>query len=255
MAWEWFALHAGVFASALARHVAPCPPMGRLKYWKIVTRGGADNADGPRRRRMVNKKLDRSRVGEPRGGGWITALETISRAPKKDFSTRYTLVFSGFRRRLIRGQDGRPPQLAGADRGAAESRGAHLVALAHVRPPLPPIIAECLHPRQSFAIFGPTRRYFAGNNVVRVAHWKTIDLHMPPPRRLKRVDAIGREDKVQVKRAVLDLHKSFPALHVRGLVIGQGKTKLAQCLHQSRPVLRRFQHKNIRILRGVRVSQ
>ena len=70
--------------------------------------------------------------------------------------------------------------------------------------------------------------FLAGDDVVGVAHGKSIHLNPPPPRVLESLDAVRCEDEVDVKRTVLQLDEVLSALQLPRLLFGQCKPEFAQ---------------------------
>lgn len=72
---------------------------------------------------------------------------------------------------------------------------------------------------------------------------------------LKSFDAVGREDEVEVKRAILELDEILAAFDFGGLRVGQGESEFPQRWHQGRAILRGLFDEQVGVLGGVRETK
>src|SRR5262249_40094753 len=93
--------------------------------------------------------------------------------------------------------------------------------------------------------------FLAGDDVVEVADGEPFHLDAPLPGVGEALDAVRREDEVEIERPVLELHEVLAALDLRGLLVGQFEAELAQGGDDRTAVLRALLHEEIRVLRGV----
>src|SRR3954470_23756268 len=91
---------------------------------------------------------------------------------------------------------------------------------------LDPVIPKRNEPRQGLLILLSTSRLLAGDDVVEVANRESFDFHMPPPRVLELLDAIRRENQIQVKRSVFELNKIFAANDFVALLVRKRESQV-----------------------------
>src|SRR2546422_2137313 len=122
--------------------------------------------------------------------------------------------------------------------------------------PLPdPVVAESPKPRQGLAILDSARGLLAGDDVVNVADGEPLDLDMPAPRLLERLDAVGSEDEVQVEGAVLQLNEVLAALDLRRLLVRQLEADFSERENQGPAVRLALLDEQVRVLRRVGETQ
>ena len=82
-----------------------------------------------------------------------------------------------------------------------------------------PVVAEGAEPGQRFTVLDAVRGFLAANDVVRMAHRRPLDLDVPGPRFLERLDTV--EHEVEVERPVLELDEVLAAPYLLGLGLRQ----------------------------------
>src|SRR5262245_59434528 len=117
--------------------------------------------------------------------------------------------------------------------------------------PLHPILAERPQPRQGLAVFRAAARFLAGDDVVELADGEALDLYAPPPGVGEALDAVRREDEVEVERPVLELHEILAALDLSRLLVVEGETELAQGGDDGPAVVRALLDEEVGVLGGV----
>src|SRR5438552_16966705 len=105
----------------------------------------------------------------------------------------------------------------------------------------PPVITKGDQARQSFAILGAIRRTLAGNEVVRMADRKALDVDMAGPRVREALNPVGSEYQVHIKGPIFQLHKVLAAHNFLSLGLRQVVTQVAQRLHESLAIFHRPQ--------------
>ena len=77
-----------------------------------------------------------------------------------------------------------------------------------------PIVSKGSESRQRLSILRSIGRLFTGNNVIRMTNGKAIDLNSAGPGVAESFDAIGGKDKIQIKRAIFQLHEILASFDV-----------------------------------------
>ena len=65
--------------------------------------------------------------------------------------------------------------------------------------------------RQRLTVFGTAGRFLAGDDVIDMTDRKALHLDMPPPCIFKPLDAIRRENQIEIEWAVLKLNEILSA--------------------------------------------
>jgi len=103
--------------------------------------------------------------------------------------------------------------------------------------PLSPVVPERPQPRERLPILDAVGRRLAGDDVVGVAHGEPLDVDTSGPCIREPLDAVRREDEVEVERTVLELDEVLSPEDLGRLGIGEGESQLADCGDQRRAVL------------------
>src|SRR5882724_3431864 len=101
-----------------------------------------------------------------------------------------------------------------------------------------PVVAKGAEPRQRLPVSDAVGGRLARDDVVEVADREPLDLDMPTPRLLERLDPVRRKHEIEVERATLQLNEVLAALDLRRLRVAQREAELAQRRDHSATVRR-----------------
>src|SRR4051812_2218097 len=80
---------------------------------------------------------------------------------------------------------------------------------------------------------------------------EAFDFDAPPPGVRETLDAVRREDQVEVERPVLELYEILAAFDLCRLLVVEGETQLAQRGHDGPAVVGTLLHEEVGVLSGV----
>lgn len=106
--------------------------------------------------------------------------------------------------------------------------------------PLDPVLAEGFQPRKGFPVFGTTRCFIAGDDVINMTHRKALYIHTSAVGIFEPLYSVWSEHQIKIEGSVLQLHEIFSPDDFSRLFIRKSKTDILEGVHKSPAVFRIF---------------